>query len=204
MDQIESYDDVILPLIISKLRNKKNFQGMVSVGNKRADTLDSVIISMINDTLENCIGVQLDVAGDIVGMDRENRDDESYRSMIFLKILINISSGEPDILIQAIQQLYSAEVVDYTPVYPAKVRIWQDGEFAVYLTWELESAEGDELTFMDGNTFIGRTVDESSQDLLVGLLPSGVDLMLAHTVIDQEGNELAFIDGNEFIGVVYE
>ncbi|MDC7234976.1 MAG: hypothetical protein PQJ58_17210 [Spirochaetales bacterium] len=204
IDQIQSYDDVISPLVISKLQDKKNFMGMVSIGNRRADSLESVIISMINDTLKNCVGVQLDVAGEIVGMERENRDDESYRSLIFLKILINISSGEPEILIQAIQQLYGSALVDYEPVYPAKVRVWQDGEFGIYLTWDLESAEGDELTFMDGSSFMGRSVDESAQDLLVGLLPSGVDLMLAHTVIDQEQNEMTFLDGNDLIGVLYE
>ena len=204
MDHIDKYDDVILPLVISKMQDKEKFMGMISIGNARADTLESVMISMINDTLQNCVGVQLDIAGEIVGMERDNRDDESYRSLIFLKILINISSGEPEVLIQAIQQLYGSNLVDYTPVYPAKVRIWQDGEFGVYLTFDLESAEGDELIFMDGNSFIGRTADESSQDLLVGLLPSGVDLMLAHTVIDQEQNELSFLDGNDLIGVLYE
>ncbi len=204
MVQIDKYDDVILPLIISKLRDKEKFRGMVSIGNARADTMETAMVSLINDSLENSSGVQLDIAGEIVGMERGNRDDESYRSLIFLKILINISSGEPETLIQAIKQLYGASDVDYHPVYPAKVRVWQDGEFGIFITYDMDSVSGDELAFMDGNTFLGRTVDESSQDLLVGLLPSGVDLMLAHTVIDQKDNELAFLDGNDLIGVLYE
>ena len=203
MGQIRSYDDVILPLVISKLRDKEKFRGMVSIGNQRADTLEQAMFDLINDTLSNCVGKQLDIAGEVVGIERDDRDDESYRSIIFLKILINISSGEPDILIQAIQQLYGASDVDYHPVYPAKVRIWQDGEFGIFLTYDMDTVSGDELCFLDGNTFQGRTVDESSQDLLVGLLPSGVDLLLAHTLIDHENNELSFLDGNDLIGVLY-
>ncbi|OQY32018.1 MAG: hypothetical protein B6241_12390 [Spirochaetaceae bacterium 4572_59] len=203
MGQITSYDDVILPLVISKLRDKEMFRGMVSIGNKRADSLEKTMFDLINDTLSNCIGHQLDIAGEVIGMTRGDRDDESYRTLIFLKILINISSGEPDILIQAIQQLYGASIVDYHPVYPAKVRIWENGEFGIFIVSDFVSMDGNYIGLMDGDSLVGRGVDESSESILGGLLPSGVDLLLAHSVINQEGEEMALLDGNDLIGVIY-
>jgi len=204
MEALERYDDLINSLVISRLQNKRKFMGMVEIGNRRADQMEKTIWDLMNDSLDNCQGKQLDVAGEIAGISRGNWDDESFRTLIKLQIIINIGSGEPEVLIQAVKGIYRAKNVDYTPVYPAKVRIWEDGEFGVFLVHEMGSVSGDDLCFLDGSTFTGRSVDEESRSVLQGLLPSGVDLLSGYSVTDMEGNEMGFLDGSDVIGVIYE
>jgi hypothetical protein len=204
MERVEKYDDLINPLVISRLRDKVKFMGMVGIENRRADDLEANIWELMNECLDNCFGKQLDIAGDVVGRDREGMDDESYRLMIKLQNIINCGSGEPEVLIRAVKEVFGASEVDYTPVYPAKVRIWDNGDFGIFQIDDFENLSGDDLFFMDGEQVSGRTVAGEPSKLLQQLLPSGVDLLSAHSVVDMEGSEMSFLDGSDVIGVIYE
>jgi hypothetical protein len=68
-------------------------------------------------------GKLLDIAGEIVGEDRNNRTDEEYRIAIKFRILLNNSNGEPETVIQALRIFTNATDIQYQEVWPAKVRL---------------------------------------------------------------------------------
>jgi hypothetical protein len=56
-------------------------------------------------------GAALDGLGDILGEPRPNEDDEEYRGLLYLKVLINVSKGEPERLIKAVERVTGADEV---------------------------------------------------------------------------------------------
>ena len=49
-------------------------------------------------------GAQLDGLGDILDEPRASADDDEYRDLLYLKVLINVSEGEPERIIEATQR----------------------------------------------------------------------------------------------------
>lgn len=56
-------------------------------------------------------GAALDGLGDILNEPRASDDDEEYRDQLYLKVLINVSEGEPERLIEAVLQVTGASEV---------------------------------------------------------------------------------------------
>lgn len=96
---------------------------------KNSTNLDALLAAFVGEThavqeLENVIfdlyskrwlwiaeGAQLDGLGDILDEPRESADDEEYRSQLYLKILTNVSQGEPERLIEAANRAASPSAV---------------------------------------------------------------------------------------------
>lgn len=70
----------------------------------------------------NATGLQLDNIGTIVDLSRQGMSDTDYRTAIYRKIQFNISSGQPETLIEYME-LITEEAVDYTEPSPATARI---------------------------------------------------------------------------------
>lgn len=83
---------------------------------------------LIFRTINNSTGVQLDGVGDIVGENREGRNDTDYRAAINIRIFVNASSGEPESLILALKEATNATTIYYNEVYPARVQLFSDGD----------------------------------------------------------------------------
>ena len=73
--------------------------------------------------IDDATGVVLDSIGEIVGEDRNGREDNEYRIAIKYRIVLNYSNGEPESLIQAVRIFTEATNIHYTHVYPAGVNI---------------------------------------------------------------------------------
>lgn len=56
-------------------------------------------------------GQQLDGLGDVLGWPRDSDDDDEYRESLYLAILINISEGEPERVIEATETITRATEV---------------------------------------------------------------------------------------------
>lgn len=69
-------------------------------------------------------GEQLDVLGDIVGIDREGRTDSDFRDVIFLQIAINNGGGQESVLSALLDNLTDATVIDIWETFPAGLDIF--------------------------------------------------------------------------------
>jgi len=73
-------------------------------------------------------GVLLDRLGKLVNENRDGNDDELYRLLIRLRILLNTTNGSINDIIKVIKFIFSSEVVTIQPNYPAGLSILHDGE----------------------------------------------------------------------------
>ena len=71
--------------------------------------------------IDGVTGVLLDIAGEMVGESRNGRSDEDYRAAIKLKIILNVSNGEPETLVQSLRIFVNATSITYVEKWPAKV-----------------------------------------------------------------------------------
>jgi hypothetical protein len=68
-------------------------------------------------------GQQLDNLGKIIGEPRLGRSDEAYRSALIIKVYINTAFGQPESIINVIQEIYNADSVEYQQGQPASFQL---------------------------------------------------------------------------------
>lgn len=69
-------------------------------------------------------GAQLDGIGDILEEPRAVTSDEDYRDQLYLKILINVSEGEPERLIEAVERVTGGSEVHLIEKFQATVVLY--------------------------------------------------------------------------------
>ncbi|MFX1587234.1 MAG: hypothetical protein ACFFC1_03680 [Promethearchaeota archaeon] len=191
------------PWLIEYVKNR-DIKDVLSISDPQFNDLEQALYEILDGIwLENAVGEQLDVIGIILNFPRLGRDDESYRTVLLGIVEINTSSGEPERLISAIKLLFNATDVEYIPMYPAKIRIWQNGDFIDNISYDLVDDVGDTIIDDVGNTIIVDLVDNSSLSILLGVVPSGVGFYLADNLIVDDGSFL-LTDTSEEIVVTFE
>jgi hypothetical protein len=93
-----------------------------------ADVDDQALALKDQWDLEKVRGYFLDRLGKLVAESREGNDDELYRILVRLRVLLNTADGTVNNLIKVIKFFYSSEKVQIVPNYPAGLRIIHDGE----------------------------------------------------------------------------
>jgi len=82
--------------------------------------LEDVLFAILSDRwLSTAVGVQLDGLGEILGEGRLSADDEEYRDALYTRVIINVSQGEPERLIEVLMRLADPTAVHYIPKPPA-------------------------------------------------------------------------------------
>ena len=92
------------------------------------DIEDSLNDLNLNRGVTYAVGVQLDRLGDIVGIKRFGMTDEIFRTRIRIKIIQNLSEGEPERLIQVYGALLSSSLVQIQEHFPAGVGLSGAGD----------------------------------------------------------------------------
>jgi hypothetical protein len=110
--QIIDYS-VNLQLLQEQYKKSVKLIGIIEADNDQADDLETALFE-IRDLyyLSTATGVQLDVIGNIFGVDREGLNDTDYRKAIEARSSL-IGSGEPEFIILILKELYGATYVDY-------------------------------------------------------------------------------------------
>jgi len=86
---------------IEQLKNKPDFAALlISYVTQIQDLEDALFEVLLDTTLDTSVGQQLDNIGEIVGELRLSRDDETYRTGLRVRILINKSSGTIEELLE--------------------------------------------------------------------------------------------------------
>lgn len=194
--QITDYE-VYLNLLIQQFQDKPKFVETLKLLCTQCEDIELAIYEFLTEFgTVNATGVQLDLIGRLVGLNRDGRDDESYRTLLDIKIEINFSAGTPEALIKTAVALYNATEVQYVPIYPAKVQLWQNGDIGLYLEYDLElDVPGDLMELDDGDTMIVFEADDIAEDLLYQIMPSGVGLLIASDLILDANDFLYLSDG---------
>lgn len=98
---IEKYDHILIAedRPSSTLRDKEQFKKLMDIFLEKSQEIEDQFIELASQKdLERVTGVWLDYIGNIVGLDRDGRDDDTYREALRLKISINTSDGTPDLI----------------------------------------------------------------------------------------------------------
>jgi hypothetical protein len=91
--------------------------------------IDNNICAMVEQyDIDKVKGALLDRIGKILAEPREANDDDLYRTLLKLRILLNTTSGSINDVIKVIKFIYASEIVHITPDYPAGLSILHDGE----------------------------------------------------------------------------
>lgn len=188
-------------LLAQQWKTKDKFFSMLEKIGIQYNDIEDALFEIKDDlTLATATGIQLDIIGNILGFPREGRDDESYRTILFLKGELNVSAGTPETLIKAAEILYNATRVEYFPIFPAKVRLWTNGTLGLYQFFDMALDAGSDLLLLDdGEPLLLRQADDVNEDFLLRILPVGVDLIVADSLILDDGGFLFLDDGGEMI-----
>lgn len=198
--QTSDYKD-FLGLLIQEYKEKPNLKGILEAVGNQCNDIETAIFELIDEyNIDNGSGIQLDIIGKILGLERNGRVDDAYKTLLKIKAEINFSSGTPEAIIKTAQKLYNATDVQIRFVYPAKVQLWQDGDIGIYLEYDMElDVPGDLLELDDGGTMVLWQADDIAEDLIYQVLPAGVDLLLAANLILDDGGFVELDDGEFMI-----
>jgi len=113
------------PQYLSRGEAKK----LVSFDDDKYAELDRLIDKTSDQyDLDRAKGILLDRIGKLVDESRDGNDDELYRLLIRLRILLNTTNGSINDIIKVIKFIFSSETVIIQPNYPAGLSILHDGE----------------------------------------------------------------------------
>jgi len=84
--------------------------------------LEDTLFDLLNNRwLSTAVGEQLDKMGEVLGESRLSAVDAEYRDALYLRVLINVSEGEPERLIEVLDRLADPAAVHLTQKPPAAV-----------------------------------------------------------------------------------
>ena len=113
------------PQYLSRGETKK----LVSFDSDQFAELDRLVDKTSDQyDLDRAKAVLLDRLGKLVNESREGNDDELYRLLIRLRVLLNTTNGSINDIIKVIKFIFSSETVHIQQNYPAGITILHDGE----------------------------------------------------------------------------
>ena len=107
-----------------------NIEKFLGVYAAQLQELETAILEVLVETrLANAVGVQLDVIGKIVGVERSSSTDDRYRALINAQIATNLASGTVPELLEIVG-LVVGESVELTlkQYFPAAFEIEVDAQ----------------------------------------------------------------------------
>ena len=205
IEKIETHRDDAIGRLTSQYDDATNLRDLVGLFADRYQGLENVSFELLKKRfIDGAEGVQLDELGEIVGEPRLDLGDETYRSAIRLRIILNRAGGEPESVIRFVREAFDAEIVAYTEIYPAKVEIYARigsevaGDPITVNGFEL--SDGNLLELSDGSTLdvtlLSRDVFfEAQVDRIREILPAGVG-----TLYFVESGENIVLGTTELVG----
>lgn len=123
--QITDYEQRMLDMLLSQFDEKFNVEELTKILARQVQETEDMWFSIIVGVrLEDAVGEQLDRIGNhIVGQPRLGLSDEDYRESIKLRIQINISSGQNELLLSTLIEATGASSVVLEEIAPATVRM---------------------------------------------------------------------------------
>lgn len=92
---------------------------------------DTFLDLQLKRFIPTAFGYTLDLIGSIVGSLRNFKNDNDYRTAIFIKALINNGGGTPEDIISAIRIFYAPKKIEYSEVYPANFSLFVQTDYII-------------------------------------------------------------------------
>jgi len=110
-----------LEYLLEQFKGKPKFEALITSYINQIQDLEDAYFQLLGDRLpaDAAEGVQLDGLGGIVGEPRNGRSDTDYRVGIESRILLNLSSGQPEALICLLNCSNCNGGVELTEYFPA-------------------------------------------------------------------------------------
>ncbi len=139
------------------------------------DEIATIIIQMADQyDIENIEGILLDRIGKNLGVLRNGKRDDVYRSALKLKILLTRSKGTVNDIIKVIKYMYGATHVTISPDYPAGIRIVHNGKERLDFLIDAYFSNEKRITLSNGNYMVFSTPDYSLDELVASAFPTGI------------------------------
>lgn len=134
---------------IEKFKDKPRLLALTTAYIEQIQDLEDAFYQLITDrTIETAVGTQLDGIGSIVGEDREGRDDSDYRLAIRVRILLNLTDGTIEQVIEILHLATEGKTIH--------VVNWAHGE-SVLLDGDMEATNLNAWTAGNGATLSKET-----------------------------------------------
>ena len=125
---ISNHVQQALNRLITQYADKPLMRGLLASFVTPVQEIEGVLEELnVQRAIDTAVGVQLDGLGSIVGIARNNLGDEPYRIRIKARILINISEGEPEIIIAVFALLTGSSLTVLQEYPPCGVGLFGDG-----------------------------------------------------------------------------
>jgi hypothetical protein len=106
--------------LIEQLKGHLRTEGLIAANASRAQTVEDVAWQLFEGRwLAKAEGAQLDGIGELIGEPRNGKSDQAYMLYMRARILVNVSSGTGDQLLEVLAMVTGAENLSYHEYYPA-------------------------------------------------------------------------------------
>lgn len=100
--------------LLERHKGKPNINAMVELFSSKIQALETAAFYFFSHRwINEAEGVQLDLIGELVGQNRLGFEDEFYRVLLFVKIAINNSQGDPEAIISIFNLMTGANKTRY-------------------------------------------------------------------------------------------
>lgn len=127
--KIENHIDEALSRRLEQWIGKPNMEKVLTIHAGGYQELENTLINLRDKTfsIDDSEGFQLDLIGELVGQARMGFDDAFYRILLYARIGINISNGEPERIINTLKLLTKAKFIHYMNLRGGEIAIGSDG-----------------------------------------------------------------------------
>lgn len=127
--QITTHVQDALNRLMQQYKNKENIAKFYTAFIEQVQKLENATFvldagrQLFDGTVTPAIGAQLDVIGEIVGIQRNGLQDDEYILFIFGKIAENFSDTTVPTIVNIISYVFQAQQVKIQEIYPAGIAI---------------------------------------------------------------------------------
>lgn len=121
INQVESGLDKLLEQFKGKYNIESVLTSYLQITQSTQDTYEEMLDER---SLTTAVGDQLDMIGALVGEGRNLRDDDEYRTAIFIRIAINTSDGTLPSIVEIVELLTGSQDIRIFEHYPASIYIY--------------------------------------------------------------------------------
>jgi hypothetical protein len=121
---ILNHSELALNLLLEQFKNPINLKKVITTFIEPLQELENLILQLRKlNSIDDSVGENLNRIGGLIGQDRQGLNDIDFRQAIYIKILLNHSFGQPEILIMAIKFLTKCQRNFYCEPFSATVYI---------------------------------------------------------------------------------
>ncbi len=122
IEKINDYDDVARERMLQQFKAAcaplldNLLQSFVGEVQEIEDVLFQLLLER---TVDEAVGEQLDIIGAIVGIGREGRNNTDYRQAVLIQIQVNNTGGQESALAALLKNLVNPTTIDIVETFPA-------------------------------------------------------------------------------------